>query len=432
MASPVANKALTLEERRIIENGIRSGATKTAIAQTIGKEKSTVGKEIKLHRRQSYKCRMPLECSEYRRCKFGRECKKNCPDYVPFKCTRRDRSPGACNGCSSLSKCRFDKYIYSAADANQEYRTTLVDSRTGVNLTTTEAKDMAAIIKPLLEQGLSPYQIIATHPELDISEKTLYNYIDWQVFDVVGIKNIDLRRKTGRKLPKKKAKEYKKREDRAFLKGRLYTDYQYYLEQHPSAHILQMDTVYNDVSNGPFVQTFKFLSLGLMIGIYHDSKTADDMLQGINILDDALGHSLFEKYCGIILTDRGSEFSRADEIEHRADGTRRTRLFFCDPMQSCQKGSLEVNHELLRYILPKNTNLRALGLISQEALNLAVSHIASAPLESLEGKSPAEYVRFMAPKLWKKLLLFGLKEIPKDEIVLKHYLLKPFVKHGKT
>ena len=37
---------LTLEERRIILTGITNGSTKTAIAQTIGKDKSTVGKEI--------------------------------------------------------------------------------------------------------------------------------------------------------------------------------------------------------------------------------------------------------------------------------------------------------------------------------------------------------------------------------------------------
>lgn len=34
------------------------------------------------------------------------------------------------------------------------YRTTLIDSREGVNLTVQEAKQMAAIIAPLLKQGL--------------------------------------------------------------------------------------------------------------------------------------------------------------------------------------------------------------------------------------------------------------------------------------
>ncbi|MBQ8828384.1 MAG: helix-turn-helix domain-containing protein, partial [Clostridia bacterium] len=41
---------LTLDERRIILAGITNGSTKTAIAQNIGKDKSTIGKEIKLHR----------------------------------------------------------------------------------------------------------------------------------------------------------------------------------------------------------------------------------------------------------------------------------------------------------------------------------------------------------------------------------------------
>ena len=37
---------LSSEERRIIETGIRHGSAKTAIAKTIGKDNSTVGKEI--------------------------------------------------------------------------------------------------------------------------------------------------------------------------------------------------------------------------------------------------------------------------------------------------------------------------------------------------------------------------------------------------
>ena len=166
---------LTLEERRIIFTGIINGSTKTAIAQTIGKDKSTIGKEIKLHRKLTHKCKMPLECNHYKRCVFGRQCTVDCPEYDPFHCSRRDRSPGACNGCSNWSHCRFDKYQYCPEDAQIDYRTTLIDSRQGVNLTVQEAKEMAAIIKPLLGHGQSPYQIVTNHPELGISEKTLYN-----------------------------------------------------------------------------------------------------------------------------------------------------------------------------------------------------------------------------------------------------------------
>lgn len=222
---------LTLEERRIILTGITNGSTKTAIAQTIGKEKSTIGKEIKKHRVLAYKCKMPLECNNYRKCTFGRQCTTDCPEYNPFSCHRRDHSPDACNGCSNWSHCRFDKYQYRPEQAQAEYRRTLVDAREGVNLTTQEAKAMAAIIGPLLKQGQSPYQILASHPELGICEKTLYNYIENDVFHhVAGITVMDLRRQVSRKMSKKKSKGYKKRADHQYLQGRTYKDYKLYLE----------------------------------------------------------------------------------------------------------------------------------------------------------------------------------------------------------
>ena len=62
----------TLEERKIIENGIRNGATKTAIAITLGKDNSSVGKEIAKHRIRKYKCALPLECASYKHCKHVR------------------------------------------------------------------------------------------------------------------------------------------------------------------------------------------------------------------------------------------------------------------------------------------------------------------------------------------------------------------------
>ncbi|MDY4808500.1 MAG: helix-turn-helix domain-containing protein [Bulleidia sp.] len=45
MSSSNSNKHLTLQERSIIETGIRNHSTKKAIADTLGKDKSTIGKE---------------------------------------------------------------------------------------------------------------------------------------------------------------------------------------------------------------------------------------------------------------------------------------------------------------------------------------------------------------------------------------------------
>lgn len=416
---------LTLEERRIILAGITNGSTKAAIAQTIGKDKSTVGKEIKLHRSLTHKCKMPLECNHYKKCVYGRQCSPDCPEYSPFHCSRRDRSPGACNGCSSWSRCRFDKYQYCPEDAHMDYRATLTDSREGVNLTVQEAKQMAAVIAPLLKQGQSPYQIVTNHPELGISEKTLYNYIENDIFhEIAGITVLDLRRQVSRRLPKKKANAYKKRADRKYLQGRTYKDHQAYLSKHPEVFVTQMDTVYNDETNGPFLQTFKFVRSGILFALYRDEKNAVSMKEGVDLLEAILGTELFRKYVHVLLTDRGTEFSAAEAMETSLDGTRRTRVFYCDPMQSGQKGTLENKHIELRYILPKGTNLRGLGLTCQSDLNMVLSHINSSPCEVLGNKSPLELAEFLYPDLYKKLLDFGIHPVEKDLITLKPYLLK--------
>lgn len=416
------SKHLTAEERKIIQTGIENGSSKASIAETLGKDPSTIGKEIKNRRVLTHKCSLPLDCANYKKCSHGRNCSSKCPDFILFTCSRRDRSPGACNGCSSYSYCRHDKYRYNASDAQKVYKDTLVDSRQGVNLTTDEVKQMAAIIKPLLDRGLSLYVITQMHPELNVSERSLYTYINDGIFSIAGITNMDLRRKVSRKPPKVRHNEIKKRQDRSYLKGREYKDYSNFIEENPHAHIVQMDTIYNDISNGPYIQTFKFIEYGFLFAVYHDSKTSEDMINGINQLDNILGEELFNQNVQVLLTDRGPEFQKAELMENREDSTRRTRVFYCDPMQSCQKGSLENMHVELRYILPKETDLKELGLHSQEDLNLVLSHINSYSRKSLHDKSPIEMMEFLNPKLMQRFYNYGITK--KDKVVLKPYLIK--------
>ena len=148
------------------------------------------------------------------------------------------------------------------------------------------------------------------------------------------------------------------------------------------------------------------------------------MKNGVDLLESILGQALFRKYVHVLLTDRGTEFSSAEAMENSPDGTRRTRVYYCDPMQSGQKGTLENKHIELRYILPKGTDLRELGLTDQAALNLALSHVNSAPVELLGGKSPLELADFMYHDLYERLLAFGIRQIDKDQVTLRPYLLK--------
>lgn len=423
MSSNNKNLHLTVQERIIIEKGIENGSTKAAIALTIGKDKSTVGKEIKKHRELVHKSSYKINCANMKNCSHNHVC-DNCADFKPFTCNRRDRSPGACNGCSKYTYCRYDKYRYKADFSHKKYREDLVDSRTGINMSYEECKAMADIIVPLIKAGHSPYHIVTNHPELNISEKTLYNYIENGIFREFGLLDIDLRIKTKRKITKKASNKYKKREDKKYLNGRTYDDFINYTAENKNLSVVEMDTVYNNGSTGPFMQTFKFLDYSFMFIIYQEEKTAKSMVEGVDLLEKILGEDLFSEEVAIIKTDRGSEFCDAEGFEKEENESRRTRIFYCDPMASGQKGSLENNHKEIRYICPKENDLKDLGLNSQEKANLIVSHINSQSKEHLKGKSPLEVMEFMNPALYQKFKDFGIERINKDNIVLKPYLLK--------
>lgn len=423
MSSNNKNLHLTVQERIIIEKGIENGSTKAAIALTIGKDKSTVGKEIKKHRKLVHKSSYKINCANMKNCSHNHVC-DNCADFKPFTCNRRDRSPGACNGCSKYTYCRYDKYRYKADFSHKKYREDLVDSRTGINMSYEECKAMADIIVPLIKAGHSPYHIVTNHPELNISEKTLYNYIENGIFREFGLLDIDLRIKTKRKITKKASNKYKKREDKKYLNGRTYDDFINYTAENKNLSVVEMDTVYNNGSTGPFMQTFKFLDYSFMFIVYQEEKTAKSMVEGVDLLEKILGEDLFSEEVAIIKTDRGSEFCDAEGFEKEENESRRTRIFYCDPMASGQKGSLENNHKEIRYICPKENDLKDLGLNSQEKAKLIVSHINSQSKEHLKGKSPLEVMEFMNPALYQKFKDFGIERINKDNIVLKPYLLK--------
>lgn len=420
MSSNNKNLHLTVQERIIIEKGIENGSTKAAIALTIGKDKSTVGKEIKKHRELVHKSSYKINCANMKNCSHNHVC-DNCADFKPFTCNRRDRSPGACSDCSKYTHCRYDKYRYKADFSHKKYREDLVDSRTGINMSYEECKAMADIIVPLIKAGHSPYHIVTNHPELNISEKTLYNYIENGIFREFGLLDIDLRIKTKRKITKKASNKYKKREDKKYLNGRTYDDFINYTAENKNLSVVEMDTVYNNGSTGPFMQTFKFLDYSFMFIVYQEEKTAKSMVEGVDLLEKILGEDLFSEEVAIIKTDRGSEFCDAEGFEKEENESRRTRIFYCDPMASGQKGSLENNHKEIRYICPKENDL---GLNSQEKANLIVSHINSQSKEHLKGKSPLEVMEFMNPALYQKFKDFGIERINKDNIVLKPYLLK--------
>src|SRR5699024_5621315 len=122
------------------------------------------------------------------------KCNSVCFRFERESCRQIQKAPYVCNGCEKeRHRCSIHtKYDYNAKAAQRQYEELLSDSRAGVNLTAKELRNLDRIVKPLIEQGQSPYMILTNHPELGISVKTLYNYIDQ---NLLLTRNIDLKRK---------------------------------------------------------------------------------------------------------------------------------------------------------------------------------------------------------------------------------------------
>jgi len=412
---------LTLDERKIIQAGIENNSTKAAIANTIGKDATTVAKEIRRHRKLKPRnaaiglpaCVKKPQCATVNSAP-SRRCAR-CNHYELPGCNRRDKSPGACNKCPKSSYCKLARYYYDAGHAHEQYKRTLVENRQGLNLTDEERDEIAKIIAPLLRQGQSVYQILSAHPEIKQCEKTIYTYIGEGIFKDAGVDNFSLKEKVNRKY--RQAPKLKKRKEPINYAGRTYSDFLRFRADHPDIPIVEMDTLYNK-HTGPFLQTFLFERTAFMIGFLHTERTSASMAKSIDTLGDRLGWEMFEKLLSVILADRGAEFEKMSLFELDSEGNTRLNIFYCDPMQASQKPHVENNHNYVRDIIPNGYPMEAL---TQADIDKMFSHINSTPRRSLGDKTPYEVFSFIYGSNVPGLL--GIRKIPRDEIVLKPYLI---------
>ena len=281
-------------------------------------------------------------------------------------------------------------------------------------MTSSQMITMAELIGPLLKKGQSVYQILRNHPELGISVKTLYNYIESGIFKDYGIDNFSLRRQ----VSMRKRKSLKPRKQPANYEGHKYEDYLKFKQENPTIPTTEMDTVYND-PEGPYIQTFIFENAPVMIGFLHKEKTSASMAATLDLLQERLGED-YSKIFSLLLTDRGTEFEKHDLFEiNYATGEIRSDIFYCDPQMPSQKPHVENNHNYLRNIIPNGIRL---DKITQEELDMVFSHINSTPRASLNGKTPYEaFTFFYGEALLNKL---NIKKIDRDEVTLMPYLLK--------
>jgi len=430
------SKFFTYEERLNLQKYLKESRSFKEISRLLGKNSTTISREVRKYLSEvatGYPgfpfnaCKKRLNCRKKKLCgnecmrpsaaycKLCQRCNDNCPDFIEEICTARFRVPYVCNSCEQIGKCTLLKSFYDAEHAHVKAHATISESRSGLCVSEEEIARINAIISPLVQQGQSIHQIYVSHDnELMCSEKTIYNYIDACLLDV---RNIDLPRKV------KFRERYKKptfKVDKGCRIGRNYEAFEDFMKKYPDTAIVQMDTVIG-TQGGKCLLTIHFVEASLMLAFLREANTSQSVIDVFNDLDQKLGRELFRKMFPVILTDNGSEFSNPKAIEYGSESYNnfRTRIYYCDAGRPYQKGAIEVNHSLIRRVLPKGSSFNHL---SQEEIIRMMDHINSYKRKKLSDRSPYETFSFYhGEEVLQKL---GCSPVAAKDILLKPVLLK--------
>ena len=382
------HKHLTLSDRNDIQLGLERGETFKAIGHLILKDPTTVSKEVKRNR----------------------QARDSTSNNLP--CPLLDKAPFVCNGCPKRRQnCGYQKIFYLAKQAQKQYEQTLVEAREGTPLNSQTFWDMDKIISDGVKKGQHIYHILKTH-NLDVSSSTVYRhirkgYLSIAPIDLARAVKFKERRKNNLPSIPKEAK-----------KGRSYEDFQNYLSLNQLDYWLEMDTVMGRMG-GKVLLTFNLSFCNFIFARLLDNKTALEVTKHLYDIKNTLyqADKDFFQLFPVILTDNGGEFARVDDIEMDVRGE--SKLFFCDPNRSDQKGRIEKNHTLIRDILPKGTSFDNL---TQEDINLICSHVNSVKRAALNGKSAYELFTFTYGEEISKLL--GISKIPAEDVCQSSKLLQ--------
>ena len=394
------NKHLTLEDRMEIQECLNHGVTFKSAAARISKDQTTVSKEVKRH--------LVVREPSIKRMKEDGTPIQNPP------CPKLLKAPFVCNPCDKRNRsCAFAKQFYHAKHAQKAYETLLVESREGIPLNKESFYEMDTVISEGIDRGQHLYHIMKSN-DLGVSKSTVYRHLKR---GYLSVSPIDFPR-----VVKFKPRRSHKADfiPKAAKSGRCYSDFLAFIEENGISSWTEMDTVIGRIG-GKVILTLDFTFCNFMVGLLLDDKTAVETTKKIKTLKSSFTENdlQFGDIISVILTDNGGEFANVAAFENAASGEKETGLFFCDPMQSCQKPRVEKNHTLFRDIVPKG---QSFDRFTQDTVNLIFSHVNSVKRKSLNGKTPYEMFVFTYGKIIADI--FGIHPIPAEQVVQSPKLLK--------
>lgn len=344
-------------------------------------------------------------------------CYKHCSSYIKSYCDALEKSPHVCNACSSKNICRFEKYFYKAKDADERAYSQLHEKRMGFDLNFEEILTIDRLVSDRIKAGQSPYHIKQTlGDELPVSESTLRRLIN---SDELSARKGDLHKTVNRKVRATSNNKSRNINQATQKIGHFYKDFIDYRNRFDPFY-WEMDCVIGLATDKQCLLTLCLKQTDFQLAFVLKEHTAQCVVDTLDMIESVLGLELFEEVFPCILTDNGQEFTMIKEMIRSCtvEGRDRTKLFFCDPLRSNQKGLCENNHRLIRYVLPKKTSF---DFLTQSHAVLLMNHINSYTRGSLFGSTPYKSSIKVLPEdfFWK----LGIEEIIPTAVVLKPELL---------
>jgi IS30 family transposase len=394
------NKHMTLDDRIEIQECLNHGLSFKAIAKRVGKDQTTISKEVKKH--------LNIKADDVRW--IGKDGNPIMPEICPSLLT----APFVCNPCSKRRvRCKYQKQFYYAKIAHGEYESLLSASREGIPLNKEAFYEIDKVIADGIKQGQHLYHIMQTN-KLGVSKSTVYRHLKR---GYLSVGSLDFPRVVKFKDRKPKRADYV---PKAAKIGRTHDDFLAYADENSIISWVEMDTVIGRVG-GKAILTLDFTFCNFMAGLLLDDKTSLEVTTKLKHLKAVFTESglRFGDVFPLILTDNGGEFANISAIENDDEGEKETLLFFCDPYKSYQKPKVEKNHTLFRDIVPKGESFDS---FSQQTVNLIFSHVNSVKRKSLGGKSSFEMFAFPYGETVTAIL--GIEQIPANRVIQSPKLLK--------
>jgi len=219
--------------------------------------------------------------------------------------------------------------------------------------------------------------------ETSICTKTLYNYIDQEVFANITNKDLPVKRY------KKKGSYRKVKIAHKNLKGSSIEERPAEVEKREEYGHWEMDCVVgNHGGSGAALLVLSERRSREEIIYKMDSKTQESVQKVLDALEKKYGKHFREKF-KTITVDNGSEFLDFKGLERSVNNPReqRTKIYYAHPYSSWERGTNENSNKLIRRFIPKGTDI---AKISKKTIKAIEEWMNNYPRRILGYKTPKE------------------------------------------